>query len=200
MSEGQTRRLLPPTFMSCNPSVQHLMTPFSGKVAGSPRLMELSNTVPSVSVDAPTRAAGGRPRAWGVSSSSVVGCAPAAVGATATTTTARTASRDLLHIADLLSRATRGGRPGARPRGGSVLVLERDLHLGAIGAHLAVLDLQVELGNLGDAQVAQRLRRLVDRGRGGLLPRVGARPDQLDHPVDALRHGSSFSTAGRLAL
>ena len=31
---GQTSRLLPPTFMSWTPSVQHLMTPFSGNVAG----------------------------------------------------------------------------------------------------------------------------------------------------------------------
>ena len=50
MSDGHTSLLLPPTFMSCTPSVQHLMTPFSGKVMGSPRLTELSNTVPSVSV------------------------------------------------------------------------------------------------------------------------------------------------------
>lgn len=39
-----------PTFIFCTPSVQHLITPFSGKVAGWPRSTELSNTVPSRSV------------------------------------------------------------------------------------------------------------------------------------------------------
>src|SRR5206468_64736 len=56
-------------------------------------------------------------------------------------------------------------------RGGSAaFVLEAELHLGAVGADLPVLELDVELRDLGDAQVAQRLRRLVDGRRGGLLP------------------------------
>ena len=46
MSDGHTSLLLPPTFISCTPSVQHLMTWFSAKVAGSPRWIELSNTLP----------------------------------------------------------------------------------------------------------------------------------------------------------
>src|SRR5438094_5492244 len=48
-SAGQTSRLLPPTLTSWRASVQHLITPFSGTVADSPRCMELSKTVPSVS-------------------------------------------------------------------------------------------------------------------------------------------------------
>jgi hypothetical protein len=35
-------------------------------------------------------------------------------------------------------------------------VLEGDLHLGAIGDHLAVIDLHVEVGHFGNSQVAQR--------------------------------------------
>ena len=41
---------LSPTFMSCTPSVQPAMTPFKGKLIGSPRCTELSNTVPFSSV------------------------------------------------------------------------------------------------------------------------------------------------------
>src|SRR5256712_14139755 len=48
-SVGQTSRLLPPTLTSWRASVQHLITPFSGTVADSPRCIELSKTVPSVS-------------------------------------------------------------------------------------------------------------------------------------------------------
>ncbi len=32
---GHTSCAFPPTFMSCSPSVQHLMTPFSGNVIGA---------------------------------------------------------------------------------------------------------------------------------------------------------------------
>ena len=39
-----------PTFIDCTASVQHGMTSLSGKLAGSPRCSELSNTVPSISV------------------------------------------------------------------------------------------------------------------------------------------------------
>src|SRR5439155_17090840 len=48
-SAGQTSRLLPPTLASWRASVQHLITPFSGTVADSPRCLELSKTVPSIS-------------------------------------------------------------------------------------------------------------------------------------------------------
>ncbi len=49
IADGQVRTAFSPTFMRPTPSVQHLMTPFSGNVAGMFRLRELSNTVPSVS-------------------------------------------------------------------------------------------------------------------------------------------------------
>ena len=43
----------------------------------------------------------------------------------------------------------------ARMQFGLVLVLEGDLDLGAVGDHLAVVELQVHLDDLGDAQLAQ---------------------------------------------
>ena len=47
---GQVSCALPPVFTFCMPSVQHGMTRFSAKLAGWPRLCELSNSVPSSSV------------------------------------------------------------------------------------------------------------------------------------------------------
>src|SRR5437870_4664150 len=70
--------------------------------------------------------------------------------------------------------------------------LEGDLHLCPVGFHFAVLDLQIELGDLRDAQIPERLRRALDRCRRRLLPRLTAGADQLDNLVDALRHGGSF--------
>src|SRR5207244_6585647 len=47
---GGTKNLyFDPTFISCSPSVQPLITPLRGKLAGSPRLYELSNSVPLIS-------------------------------------------------------------------------------------------------------------------------------------------------------
>src|SRR5262249_35856491 len=48
--EGHTSFAVPPTFISCSPSVHHGITPLSAKVAGSLRSTELSKTVPSVSL------------------------------------------------------------------------------------------------------------------------------------------------------
>ena len=39
-----------PTFICCRASVQPAITPLTGKLAGSSRLYELSNSVPSMSV------------------------------------------------------------------------------------------------------------------------------------------------------
>ena len=50
MEDGQTSCARSPTFMRWSPSVQQGMTWFSANSAGSPRLRELSNTVPLVSV------------------------------------------------------------------------------------------------------------------------------------------------------
>src|SRR5262249_11397125 len=49
-SAGQMSFALPPGFIWATPSVQHLITWFSGKVAGCPRSTELSKTVPSMSL------------------------------------------------------------------------------------------------------------------------------------------------------
>ena len=42
--------------------------------------------------------------------------------------------------------------------------------------------------DLGNAQIAKRFRRSLDRSFGSLFPRLGARPDKFDHLVDALSH------------
>src|ERR687898_1718352 len=68
------------------------------------------------------------------------------------------------------------------------LVLERDLEPGAVGPDPAVLDLQVELDDLGDPEVPEGLGRRLDRGRRRLLPGLGARPDELGDPIDAVGH------------
>src|SRR5215207_11670283 len=66
------------------------------------------------------------------------------------------------------------------------LVFERHLQLGAEQLDLAVLELHVLRRDLGDAQVAERLRRALDRGPRRLLPRLTARADKLDDFVDAV--------------
>src|SRR5436305_1010266 len=66
--------------------------------------------------------------------------------------------------------------------------LERDLELRAVRLDLAVLDLHVELRDLGNAEIAQRLAGAGHRGCGCLLPRFAARADQLDDFVDAFAH------------
>ena len=48
----------PPTFMSCRPSVQPLITPLSGKEIGSPRAYDESKMVPSISLPDLERAYG----------------------------------------------------------------------------------------------------------------------------------------------
>ncbi len=48
MLPGIQKRGFSPTTISCTPSVQPLITPFSGNDAGSPRTTELSNILPSI--------------------------------------------------------------------------------------------------------------------------------------------------------
>src|SRR6185369_4387854 len=67
------------------------------------------------------------------------------------------------------ARTAHGGRSPAARRG-SILVLEGDLHLGAVRQDLAVLEMHVELRDLGDAEVAQRLRCPLDGRARRLLP------------------------------
>src|SRR5690242_4972287 len=81
-----------------------------------------------------------------------------------------------------LVRGARSERPATRRaailRG--PFVLEGDLHPGAVREHLAVLEMHVELRDLGDTEVAERLRRPLDGRLRGFLPGLLARADQLD--------------------
>ena len=67
--------------------------------------------------------------------------------------------------------------------------LKDTLIFAAVGEHAALLELHVELDDLGDPEIAQALRRTFDGGRCGTLPRFAARTDELDDLVDALCHG-----------
>src|SRR5207253_10267639 len=69
------------------------------------------------------------------------------------------------------------------------LVLEGNFDLGPIRLDLAVIELQVQLRDLGNPQVAQGLARAGDSGRGRFLPGLRAGSDELDDFVDALSHG-----------
>src|SRR4051794_12972523 len=68
----------------------------------------------------------------------------------------------------------------------ALLVFERHLQLGAEQLDLAVLELHVLRRDLSDAEVAEGLRRALDRGPRRLLPRLAARADKLDDFVDAV--------------
>ena len=70
------------------------------------------------------------------------------------------------------------------------LVLERDREADAEGADPTVLDRHVLAHDLGDAQVADRLRRRLDRVPRGRLPRFAADSDHLGDAVDAVGHRS----------
>src|SRR6187399_1048005 len=70
-----------------------------------------------------------------------------------------------------------------------VLELERDVHLGAVRLDLALgVELQIELDDLGDTEVAQGFSGAADRRGRGLFPGFLAGADQLDDLIDALRH------------
>ncbi len=68
------------------------------------------------------------------------------------------------------------------------VIFERDLHLGPVGLHFAFGKLNVELHNLGNAQIAQTFRGFVDRGVSRLFPRLGAGSHEFDDFVDAFGH------------
>src|ERR1700712_18973 len=71
----------------------------------------------------------------------------------------------------------------------SALELERNLELGAVGFDLALgIQLQIELDDLGDPKIPERLSSPVDGHRRRLFPGILAGTDQLDHLVDAISH------------
>src|SRR5437773_8199988 len=88
----------------------------------------------------------------------------------------------------------------------SGLVLERDVHARPVERHLALVDGHVEAGDLGDAQVTQRLAGGRHRVLDGVLPRHLAGSDEIGHAVDAVaghdgppRRSGVTSTLQRLA-
>ena len=70
----------------------------------------------------------------------------------------------------------------------SGFVLERQFQLHAIEFHFAVVDADVLLDNLSNAQITQSLGRALDGCARGFLPRLGACPDKLDDLVNTLCH------------
>src|ERR1700738_3541503 len=88
-------------------------------------------------------------------------------------------------------------RVGALAAAGSAIgfVLERDRQPDPVAGNLAVLDGDVLAGHFGDARVADCRRGGLDRAASSMLPRLGARADDLGHAVDT--HVLSFSWASR---
>ena len=91
----------------------------------------------------------------------------------------------------------RAHRPGAARRQAecrsarkSGFVLEGERHTGAERHDLAVFDLHVQLGHLGDTQVAQRAGCRFDGISTRILPGLLADPDDFDDLVDAFWHVS----------
>src|SRR5438105_3605881 len=82
---------------------------------------------------------------------------------------------------------TRGAPSPATPSVAR-LVLERDPEANAVAADRPVLDRHVLPEDLGDAQVAHRLGRRLDRVARGRLPGLVALPDHLGDAVNALSH------------
>src|SRR3954452_15772927 len=92
-----------------------------------------------------------------------------------------------------MSQVTRRGsgrlRDGATIAGEHlVFEFEGQFELDAIELNLAVLDLNILFHDLGDTKVAQCRRGTLDRRFSGLIPRFGARADDLDYLVDGLSH------------
>src|SRR2546429_8931384 len=67
-------------------------------------------------------------------------------------------------------------------------VLERHVQLYPVARDLAVLDRQVLLHHLGDAEVAQRLGRGQDGDFGRRLPGLAAGPNELCNAINAVGH------------
>src|ERR1700675_3392892 len=85
---------------------------------------------------------------------------------------------------------------GALAAGSAIgFVLERDRQPDPVAANLAVLDGDVLAGHFGDADSTDCRRGGLDRGASSMLPRFGARADDLGHEVDT--HVLSFFWAPR---
>src|SRR6516165_12819312 len=94
--------------------------------------------------------------------------------------------------------------PARRAGSEFVLVLERELELGAVGDRPALVQVNVLLDDFGHPQVADCLGGCPDRFRCGIFPRRAACPDDLDDLVHAhvmlLLYGCATRTrAGRPA-
>lgn len=72
---------------------------------------------------------------------------------------------------------------------GLILVLEGKAHPGAIGGNPSVFHLHVELVDLRDAKILERLAGGVHGAGRGFLPGCGAGSDQFDDFVNAFAHG-----------
>src|SRR4051794_22922082 len=70
----------------------------------------------------------------------------------------------------------------------AILNLEREFDLRAIALDLAIFEREVELRDLGDPEIANGRCGLGHRRRRGLLPRLGARSNELDELVNTLCH------------
>jgi len=73
------------------------------------------------------------------------------------------------------------------------LVLEGNLQFRAVGFHLAVLEMHVELDDLGNPEIPEVLARAFDDIRRRLLPRFRARPHQFNDLVHAVWHNRLLS-------
>src|SRR6202051_4123706 len=72
-------------------------------------------------------------------------------------------------------------------------VLERDRQPDPVAANLAVLDGDVLAGHFGDADFPDCRPGGLDRAASSMLPRLGARANDLGHAVDT--HSLSLSWA-----
>src|SRR5580693_1350524 len=66
-----------------------------------------------------------------------------------------------------------------------LLVLERELQLGAVGDRPGLVQVNVLFGYFSHPLTAEGRGRSPDRLRSGILPGRAARPDNLGHPVHA---------------
>jgi len=76
-------------------------------------------------------------------------------------------------------------------RSTATVILERNLYLGSVddfAGSLRIDEVQIQLGDLSDANILQTLRCHPNSAGGGILPRLLAGSDQLDHFVHTLGH------------